>query len=487
MNPPLTSSDERRPSAPWLLALLLAYFAAHVLSRIFVSDALELDEAEQAVWTQQLAAGYGVQPPLYTWLQWGMFQVAGVSVLSLSLLKNALLALTYVFVWLAARRMMAAPLALLASASMLLLPQIGWESQRDLTHSVLVTTLAAATLCIVVRLAQNPSPGLRPALHVALGAAIGLGALSKYSFAMFATALALAVLTTPQMRGVWRTRWIFLSMLVAVVVVAPHALWLVDHWHLASARTLEKLGAAPGVLSGFARGLGSLGNAFAATLAALALALAAVFGRAAWPRTADAPYAAFWRHYLIALVALLLAMVFIGGASHFKGRWLQPLLFMAPLIYFCGRPDLASHPRRRWLHRTLFALALLFITLLSLRPVFDGWRDRPDELNEPVAELASALIAAGYDGQAPIVTHDKVLAGVLRIRFPRAPVSVWQPGGTALAAMHGRHLLIGKGADGAAFLAHAGVASPSRITLPYRHARPDHAPINYVHAFGDGA
>ena len=100
--------------APWLLLLL--YFGAHIVSRTLVSDALELDEAEQALWTQQLAAGYGTQPPLYTWLQWAVFQVAGVSVLSLSLLKNTLLASTYAFVWLTARRFMAAPLALLAAS-----------------------------------------------------------------------------------------------------------------------------------------------------------------------------------------------------------------------------------------------------------------------------------------------------------------------------------------------------------------------------------
>src|SRR5262245_21622617 len=81
---------------PWIW--LLVYFGAHLLSRVLVSDALELDEAEQTLWTQQLHAGYGAQPPLYTWLQWGVFQLFGVSVFSLALLKNLLLALTYTFV-----------------------------------------------------------------------------------------------------------------------------------------------------------------------------------------------------------------------------------------------------------------------------------------------------------------------------------------------------------------------------------------------------
>ena len=53
-------------------------------------------------------------------------------------------------------RAMSAPLALLSSASMLLIPHIGWESHRDLTHSVLVTTMAAAT---AIFMSSRPSQG----------------------------------------------------------------------------------------------------------------------------------------------------------------------------------------------------------------------------------------------------------------------------------------------------------------------------------------
>lgn len=466
------------PGPATLLLLLLLYVTAHVVSRVLISDALELDEAEQALWTQQFAAGYGAQPPLYTWLQWAVFKLAGVSVLSLSLLKNALLALTYAFVWLAARRIMAAPLAVLAAASMLLLPQIGWESQRDLTHSVLVTTLASATLYIVVRLIERP----RPALYVALGIAAGLGIMSKYSYAVFLAALGLALLTTRETRAVWRHPWVLVSGLIAALIVLPHLLWLIDNWQLASARTIEKLDTTHGFGQGIARGLGSLANAFAATLAAPALVLGVVFGRAAWQRDGDNPHCAFWRRYLIALLAIMLAMIVLAGATHFKGRWLQPLLFAAPLMFFCCRPGLASHPRLHWLSRTLFALALIFLTLLSLRPAFNGWRDNMDQLNEPAAELAAALSAAGYDGRAPIVTHDPVLGGVLRVRFPQAQVSLWRDGQPAPAAMQHPHLLVGKDTAGAALFERAGSTSATPLALHYRYARPDHPAIEYRYA-----
>lgn len=470
MNAPASTPSHR---APWLLLLL--YFGAHIVARTLVSDALELDEAEQALWTQQLAAGYGTQPPLYTWLQWAVFQVAGVSVLSLSLLKNTLLASTYAFVWLAARRLMAPPLALLAAASMLLIPQIGWESQRDLTHSVLATAVAAATLYVVVRLIEKP----RPLLYVVLGLCAALGLLSKYSFAVYLAALGLAVLLSRDTRPMLRSPWLIAAALLALVVLAPHALWLLDNWQLASARTLEKLDAAPGMAGGVVRGLSSLLGATLATLAALALAFAAIFGRAAWAPAAASPHCRLWGRYLGLLALLMIALVVVGGATHFKGRWLQPLLFMAPLAFFCCRPHLAKHPHLSWLRGTLIVFALLYLFMASMRPVFDGWRNRPDELNEPAAELALALRSAGYDGHAPIVTHDAVLGGVLRVRFPQAQVVVWKDGAPAPQAKPGAHLLIGRGEAGRTMFDRAGTGDYSLLRLRYRHAHPGHPPIEY--------
>ena len=68
----------------WFAAISLA----HVAMRLLASPALKWDEAEQILWTQELALGYGPQPPLYTWLQWAMNQVFGPSVLALSLLTT---------------------------------------------------------------------------------------------------------------------------------------------------------------------------------------------------------------------------------------------------------------------------------------------------------------------------------------------------------------------------------------------------------------
>ncbi|KQP18007.1 glycosyltransferase family 39 protein [Pseudorhodoferax sp. Leaf267] len=406
---------------------LLLYFAAHVVCRTLVSPALELDEAEQALWSQQLQSGYGAQPPLYTWLQWATFQLLGASVFSLSLLKNTLLGLTYVLVFLAGRLLMPAGLAAVASACMLLLPQIGWESSRDLTHSVLLTTMAAATLYVVLRLQFRPSPWL----YLLLGLVIGLGALSKYSYAAFVVLLLLTVATGRDTRSMLRSPWLLATAAVALLVVAPHALWLLTHWQQATQGTVHKLAGAAG---GIGRGLASLPLALAAFVAPWALVMLALFGRAlwrpapGWPRgPGPAPaldIVAFWRRYAVALALAFLGMVLFGGVTHFKDRWMLPFLFCAPLMLFSSRLHLAEHPRLPWLRRVLLVVALLTLVLLTLRVPFHAMRNRPDELNVPARELVRALRVQGYNGGGTILTSDPTLGGILRLAFPAARVEL---------------------------------------------------------------
>ena len=476
-----TEADRAR-WLPWLWLLL--YFGADLVSRLLVSDALELDEAEQVLWTQQLEAGYATQPPLYTWLQWAVFQLFSVSVFSLALLKNVLLALTYTFVFLAARVVVAAPLAVLASACMLLLPQIGWESQRDLTHSVLVTTLAAATLYLVVLMMRRP----RPVLYLALGVVAGLGVLAKYSYVAFIVALGLALLMGRDTRGLLRSRWILVSGLVALLIVLPHALWLLEHWQQAAHGTLDKLGvqaAAASRAARAARGFGSLAVAVLAFVAPWGVVMLVVFGRSLWraspqagiqPRGPMLPGTrTLWLRYTLALALMFAGMVLLGDVSRFKDRWMQPFLFMVPLAFFACAPHLSRHPRLAWLPRILGGVALLVFVLLALRVPLNAWRGRPDELNLPARELAMALRRSGYDGRAAILTSDRVLGGVLRLQFPEARVHVAQAGSAPPSA---RPLLAiesvgGERAAGTALDAVEPLATGRPavdLALPYRHA-----------------
>ncbi|MCK7500927.1 MAG: glycosyltransferase family 39 protein [Comamonadaceae bacterium] len=423
-----------RPSARawpgwWVGAVL--YFAAHALARVTVSPAPELDEAEQLLWTRELAWGYGAQPPLYTWLQWAVFEFVGTSVLGLALLKNALLLAAYAALAWAAVPLVGASAGLVA-ASMLWLPQIGWESQRDLTHTVLATTLAALALALFVRIALEP----RRWHYLAFGAVAGLGLLAKYNLIVFLALLLGTALALPPLRRRVFSRWALAALVVALLVVAPHGIWVLQHLDEVTSGTARKMALdADGGL--MARVVGA-GNAMRASLSVVA-PWALVFGLVvAWPswraaRTArragrdfdeSAARTVARRAVLVyfALLALTLAAMALGaGVTQFKGRWLQPMLFLVPLagwLLLPAPPPAAAE--RRWMWVTA-ALAVLLFAGIAFRAPFDGWRGRPDELNEPVAALAQAIRELEPEPAVLVVTPPLLAAG-LRLQFPQSRV-----------------------------------------------------------------
>jgi 4-amino-4-deoxy-L-arabinose transferase-like glycosyltransferase len=419
-----------RHPAWWLFAWALL----HVLMRLVSSQALELDEAEQMLWSQQWSWGYGAQPPLYTWLLQGLAALLGPGLLSLSVLKMGLIALTYWFMWRAACEVLSPRSAWWAALSMVWLPMLGWEALRDLTHTVLLGCLVAATWWLVLRQIRQPqSHGF-----VWLGLVVGLGLLSKYSYALFALALGLAALSGRDTRPVLLSSGWWWLPLVAAVVLAPHLLWLLEHWDMASRGTLNKLQleSAPSV----AKGLTSVVvDGVLANLLLWAVIALMVFGRAWWRSSSltgdtarnEAPPLWFkpllWR-YLGWVFLLLVGMVLVGDVSHFKARWVHPLLLVLPVLAFALVPALERHPRGRWYTGAVVLGFLLFGSLFAARPWLNGRLVRPNEINEPIAALAQRLKASGYDGSSPIVASDAVLGGMLRAQFPGASVTVCTPG-----------------------------------------------------------
>ena len=69
-----------------------SYFLALVSFIVIIAislmkSAMELEDAEQAYFSQWFRFVYDDQPPLYTWLQYGINSVFGISVVSFSLLR----------------------------------------------------------------------------------------------------------------------------------------------------------------------------------------------------------------------------------------------------------------------------------------------------------------------------------------------------------------------------------------------------------------
>lgn len=412
---------------------VLAWVLAAVAMRTALSPALKWDQAEQMLWSQQLAWGYGPQPPLYTWLQWGANALLGPSVLAAALVKGVLMALNLLFWALAAREVMPASRAPAAALGVLLLPVSLWIGVRDVTHTLLVSCAVAALWWLLLRQLRRPTAGGFAALGLGMAAAL----LSKYNAALAVAAMGAAALSVPQTRRALLSHGWPLAPLVTVLLLAPHAGWVASHWGQASEETLEKMhrgGSASGHwLAEIGAGLLSLLPLLLITLLPWALALTWAFGRRVWrsltaPPAPDQPLPPPWLEPLlaryVALVLLgLLAMV-AAGVTRFDARWLHPLLAAVVVLAFAllvrESPDVRA--QRRW-NGLLTALALAMLAL----PAFDAWRDvrrgAPDRFNWPVAAMARELRAAGYDGRSMIIADHLTLAGTLRTVFPQARVT----------------------------------------------------------------
>ncbi|TVQ91235.1 MAG: glycosyltransferase [Chromatiaceae bacterium] len=405
----------RRPD-PRVILGLGAYFLTFALVRWLISPALELDEAEQALLSQWWQWGYSAQPPLYTWLQAGLNAIVGPNLLSLSLLRQALLFATYYLVYLVGLRVLRRhDLALAATLSLLLLPQVVWENQREHTHSLLVLTLAAATLWQVLRLLEQRTLSG----YLALGLLGALGLLAKYNYALFAAALGLALLSLPAGRRLLLDLRLAATVALALLVLTPHLLWLLEHAEVgaAVAEKLQNQAQPTGPANGFGRLLLST-LTFLTPLWLVFLGLFPGAPAALAARRHQLPHIDLLLRYLALVWPLLMLTLWTTDADQVKDRWLQPLLFVVPIVLFAGVvPTPAAQRQLRWFRALALAAGLLVLLIGALRIPLAPWTGVYTRLHQPIAELAWEIDARG-DRANLVLTDHYHLAGMLRTRWP---------------------------------------------------------------------
>jgi 4-amino-4-deoxy-L-arabinose transferase-like glycosyltransferase len=394
-----------------------AYLLLNAIGLAVVSGTADRDQAEQLLLAQSWASGYGPQPPLYTYLVKGVFLVTGPALWPLLLLKAALLSLLVVAVLRIGLQLgFRADQQLLAVGGLALIPQFLWESQRDLSHSVLATAVAAWTLLQLLRLTARPTP----VNHGLLGVLVAAGLLSKYNVALVLAALLITALSIPTCRRALLRPALALAVAIALVLLAPHLGWALAHGPqalagLEKARTLEHA-AWPGVFSALAAAVAFLSPYWIVALALL------------WPerrrlRLADPcrdPGAALLQRLPLALVAVMLVFVLASGADRIKDRWYQSLLFYVPISVATLAPPL---PRRRlrWLVGAGLGAAATAAVLLPARTLLAGASGKTSRPNYPLPELVR-LLEQRHGRPDLILASGSLLAGNARAVFPEATV-----------------------------------------------------------------
>ena len=401
----------------------LAYLVTHLLIRLSFSQTLQLDDAEQIRHAQDLALGYPIpQPPLYSWLSWGVFQIFGTGLFALTLLKYVLIALTFWVLWLSSGYLFQhLQTRYLSTLSLLLLPSFGWHMHQGFTHTILLGLAIIATLHALLRLEVCR----RPLDFLYLGIALGTGLMAKYSFLLFMIPLLLVALTIPAYRRALVQPGIFFAVAALLAITTPHLFWLTQHYSEVFPTIGQKLQIQPDNSAG--ERIYSLGHFIAAALFFVSpwfvLLTTLTFRRFSLSRDQKPCAQLLSRYYLLVCLAVVVLSFFLT-MPHFKVRWFHPLMMLFPLWWLMMVESNEPLRKRvwRWITFTTLATTLLVLTIRLLQFTVGPELGHYSRVNRPIMENLQQLPAIPSD--RIIATQDAFLGAHLLAHYPDNPISI---------------------------------------------------------------
>jgi 4-amino-4-deoxy-L-arabinose transferase-like glycosyltransferase len=302
-----------------------------------------------------------------------------------------------------------------AAASLVFIPQIVWESQRDLTHSVLASALVGATIFLFLRLREKAGwPG-----YVLFGFCAGLGLISKYNYVLLLAGLFAAAISFRELRPIIFDKRMLLTLAILLLVIAPNIFWILNHRGLAlqSANKFQIV-EHQRWLSAVLIGLKSLLISTATFICPLAL----VYGLLFWKRL---PNAAQPRSIQVKLLlrtlgiiySVMILAVLAFRVTDIRDRWLQPILICAPVLAIALLQTRMNATRLKWLLAVASVVMLVVSVMIPGRIIFAENYQRTEPLNKPYDVMARALQPA-LTQTGMIVADTHLLAGNLRLNLP---------------------------------------------------------------------
>jgi hypothetical protein len=437
----------------WRLLAPLALFFAVAVGRWLVWPAPSYDESEQLLHLQALSLGYGPQPPAFEWAYGAVDGfLPGDAYLKLLLLKAVLMAILYVGLIRFAQRTVGDQHASAAALLCLVCPQVIWESQRSLTHSLLLIVVLVMLISELLRLEggaigckpgqQNGQTDRAPTGKDQIKRALVIGpllaglVLAKYSGPIVFLTLGLSLwfggLISPMLiiRRWWKA--LLLSLGIAALLVLPHGLWALS----------APQGPVEAVLSKISEqttgdptwmGFRTLAGGLVSVLGLPVLLALTAHALSRWARPIEVTekpkqtmstvpkktmsLERFGLAQLTLTVGVGMTLVLAADVSFVKDRWLAAFLVLVPTALLAGVAKRGQPLLAHWLEK--MALAILVVSSLAL--VFRG----PIEASQQKlswqtfdATAFKSRVSVVID-QADVVAVDTMqLAGQLRLLFP---------------------------------------------------------------------
>ncbi len=412
-----------RPSS-FIIAIALLQIL-HTVLRPLLTSTIGNDNSDQIFFAQSLAAGYAYeQLPFYTWIVWGVSQLLGPSVVTVGIVRYALVFLLHLFAYLAGRRLIAdTRLQVACGFAPLLLYPIGWRLHEGDTLGVLASVLLLATTWSLLRLLQKGRLGD----FLLLGLCLGLGLLSSGWFGIGALGLLLAAFLDKTSRQSLLRWQLLLGLLLTALLVLPTAIWALN----AGAGFTEQVVASladwrpeatqnPWYLQAWFAFVNLFVGSFPVWLILGLLFLPSLRPLPRGSLSGGGHVLLLYGGLILLLTPLAAPLFDIHKAHQFR---LYP--FTLPLLPLFFR-RLELHGVHRTALRWLFILYAVFI-LVVIQARFQHIEAGPAfcakcRMQTPYPETAQELRAEGYSGKGTIVAGDIHLAGNFRARFPAARI-----------------------------------------------------------------
>lgn len=389
------------------------------------------DDIEQLTWVRSLEWGYYKHPPLPTWLLWLPVRVFGLSAGVAYALGAACTLAAMGLLWNLVARLRGATHASVALLAALCITYYNGRLHYY-NHNVLLLLLSSA--CAWLCWQAFATRRLR--WWIALGVALGLGALTKYQIAVTAASVLAFAVHQRAWRDPLHRQGALLACLIALAMFVPHLEWLVDHDFAPISYALES--SLDARVEPASRIVGSaiwladqlLNRALPALLLLIAVARQRGTGaqtppsRQKTPRDHDAARALLLAWGLVPLAFIVLVGL-LGGAE-LQLQWGTPfLLFVVPAA-------MEIWPRAAWqradLSRALAAFLVIQVLLLSLNVVTSPrgvaalrthhWQNFD---SAALAARVAGTARAELGGPVRLVIGTASVAGALALRLPERP------------------------------------------------------------------
>jgi len=339
----------------WLFIYLFVHFGL----RVFFTEALQLDDAEQLNHSQSFQLDYGnFQPPLYTWVLWLLWKLVDPSFAALYLFRYLIIGLSF-WLWYRVSLLLFKDISwqFVAATSWLLLFELGWKLHQGSTHTTLLTLALIGSLHAIVLIVQRGD--FKYYAYLAFMMAIGI--MSKYSFTGFVVLTLISALLVPQMRE----RLLSLKMLFAIIVALALSSPVINSLLSATQGVDQRLVAEWGgeVSVSNLSHLDLAKDVLRANVAFLVPLMAFVLGFVVKKtRFTQDGFTQFFAWFFAFYVVLSVVYVVFGLGSEMKQRWLHPFLIFTPFFLILLFQQ-AEQPKRGW---RLYQSGLIVFTVLVL-------------------------------------------------------------------------------------------------------------------------